>query len=321
MEFQLAPVSKGQRGGVDPTLTETDEKQLADAGFRCIRLVFSPNELNSTTNPDTVDAGRVSVLLRTIEDARQVGLSVIVAPRLHRKDFGTAASTLGRLAGLLGNTDVNTTFLELCSEPLNMDADAWQIVEGSWVSSIRQNMPRHTLIVRAGGKDGPNDLLAFPPLDDRNLVYAFQYFEPTSFTGQWLADSPLQEADKVTLPYPATVGDIVPLISNLSDSQKDWAMQYGRERWDSTKLSETMRPIGDWSRSQKVRVLCDGFGVSQKVTASNRAKYFQDLKGALNDAGIGWTLSEYVGARGVYSGAPGVRSADSGVLAALGLSG
>jgi hypothetical protein len=313
-------VGKG-RLRYDANMSDVDDQQLVTEGFKCVRYVISPSELMTGSPDGALDPKRVEAMLKVVETAERSGLAVILAPHFERQDLLTASATLGRLAAALGKTDVDSTFLEICADPIGMDSPGWQIVQESWMDSIRQNLPRHTIIVRAAGKDGPADLTQLPALNDRNVVYAFQFFDPESFTNQCLPGSPIQESDKVTLPYPSSAAVIVPVISGLADSQKDWAMRYAREQWNLDKLTDMIHPVGDWARSKKVRVICDAFGVSQKVAAADRAKYLQDVKSALVDAGIGWTLSEYVGDRGIYSGVPSLRVADSGILGALGLGG
>jgi hypothetical protein len=317
----VAPVTGSLKGKFDFSMGLTDDKQIGEAGFRAVRFVFEPADLYTPNSPEDFDPNRIAVLLKSIDEAHQSGLAVTVAPHLTRADLRNAASFLGRLAGALGKTDVDNTFLEVCSDPLGMDPAVWSLVQESWVASIRQNLPRHTLVVRAGGKDTAAELTQSTPLTDRNVVYAFQFFEPETFTNQWLPGSKLQESDNVTLPYPSNLTTIIPIVGKLDDIQKDWAVQYAREQWDALKLTDRIQPVGEWARSKRVRVICDSFGVSQKVNALDRAKYLQDLKSVFGDAGIAWTLSEYVGPRGIFSGAPGVRQADKGVISALGLSG
>ena len=319
--LQLAPFTGNIKGKIDPTMSDVDDKQLAAEGFRCIRYILSPVELTGGSAGDPFKPDRVQTLLNDIQTAQMSGLSVIVAPKLQVADLASASEFLGRLAGALAKTELESTFLEVCADPLGMEPIAWDAVQSSWISAIRQNMPRHTLIVRAAGKDGPADLTSMMPLQDRNLVYAFQFGEPAAFLTQCLPGSPIQEDDRVTLPYPATVANVVEMLAGLSDEQKDWAMKYAHEEWNAVKISDLIHPVGDWSRSKKVRVICDSFGVSQKVRLSDRQTYLQDVNKALTDAGLGWTLSEYVGPRGVFTGQPGLRVPDPGLLGSIGLNG
>lgn len=319
--LQLAPFTGNTKGKVDPTMSDVDDKQLAGEGFRCVRWVLSPAELTGGGVGDAFVPDRVKTLLDDIQTAQMSGLSVIVAPKFLVADLPQAASFLQRLAGALANSEVESTFVEVCAEPIGMDAAAWDAVQASWVAAIRQNMPRHTLIVRAAGKDEPADILKMTPLADKNLVYAFQFTEPQAFLSQCLPGSPIQEDDKVTLPYPATAGTVVPLIAGLSDSQKDWAMQYAQQDWNADKIGDLIHPVGDWGRSKKVRVICDSFGVSEKVALTDRQKYLTDVKAALTDAGLGWAVSEYVGPRGIFTGQPSLRVPDSGILSSIGLNG
>jgi hypothetical protein len=182
-------------------------------------------------------------------------------------------------------------------------------------------MPRHTLLIHPGGHDTPKDLTDSTPVSDKNVVYVFRFFDPVQFTTQWLPGSPIQEQDKVTLPYPATASSIVSSLANLSDEAKDWAMTYAKERWSSDLMTEKLRPIGDWASKRRVRVVCDAFGVSQKVAPEDRSRYFSDLRKSFEAIRVGWCVTQYVGPYGLFSGSPGNRHADSGVLPALGKSG
>jgi hypothetical protein len=319
VNLQLAPLTGKTRGKFDSTMEDADDQQLATEGFKCIRFVFSPDDLVNGMPDGTFDPHRVATMLSAITMAQKAGLSVILAPRIGVRDLGAGTTTLGRIAAAIAPTEVNSTFLEICADPPNMIGEAWKLVQDSWVAAIRQNLPRHTLIVRAGDQDGPADLMKAELCTDRNVVYAFQFLQPEAFINQCLPGSQLKEDDNVNLPYPANASAVVPLIAGHSDAQKDWAMHYAREEWNGGKVTDLLHPVGDWARSKKVRVICDGFGVSQKVAVGFRAQYLQDVKTALTDAGIGWTLSEYVGTKGIFTGTPGLRTADMGVLNALGL--
>jgi hypothetical protein len=95
---------------------------------------------------------------------------------------------------------------------------------------------------------------------------------------------------------------------------------YGDQRWDYAKLEALFRRCADWGRKHNVPVTCNEFGAYKLAPRDSRLRYIQDARKALEANGIGWTMWDYAGGFGAFSGPPGERSADREVLAALGLS-
>ena len=82
-----------------------------------------------------------------------------------------------------------------------------------------------------------------------------------------------------------------------------------------------MDAVAAWGKKNDVPLICNEFGVHRPVApADSRMRWIHDVRTALEDDGIGWTMWDYRGGFGVVwkeNGKPA--KVDDAVVEALGL--
>ncbi|CAN5595515.1 cellulase family glycosylhydrolase [soil metagenome] len=304
-------------------VTRADFDQLVRSGFRHVRLTLAPEALDGD--------GKTALLREKIEDAHDAGLAVIVDCHPEdgyknevKKDSGAWIAWWGNLAKELKGEDPNTTFFEPMNEPTFDDAAKWRETQRLAIDAIRKYAPRHTVIASGAKWSGLADLLTFEPYKDLdNVVYNFHFYDPFVFTHQgatwgWELSKFMKD-----VPYPSSpeaVRSVLPKIDN--EEARKVIDGYGNERWNAQKIEDNLRKAQEWGRRNKVYVTCNEFGSYKSFAPSeSRTAWIKDTRAALDKLGIGWTMWDYQGGFGAFSGNPGNRNGDSNVLSALGLGG
>ena len=198
---------------------------LKKAGFTVCRLPLDPDLLFDASDLSTPKPVIISVdhAVRLLLNA---GLAVILDP-IHgssetdewEKGLDHDPAFLGKvetywetLAGHFAAISADRIFFEVMNEPHlsareNVDPAWWQPVQRSLVAAIRRGAPSSTIIVtgeRWGGIDG---LLELKPLEDRNVVYSFHWYDPFTFTHQGATwTGPILEAQALGHPRPSSPG-------------------------------------------------------------------------------------------------------------------
>jgi hypothetical protein len=187
---------------------------------------------------------------------------------------------------------------------------------------VREAAPRHTIIATAHRWSAVEQLELLVPLDDRNVIYAFHFYEPHNFTHQgatWGADYwPYLHG----VPYPSSPASVAGLLPGIMDetARRNLAA-YGEERWDVARVGREVERAFLWARKNRVSVICNEFGVYRKFSPpAARARWLRDVRRALERRGIGWTMWDYAGGFGVaVKGEDGTARLDPVTLKALGL--
>ena len=93
-------------------------------------------------------------------------------------------------------------------------------------------------------------------------------------------------------------------------------------RWSKhrDRISGEMHFVGEWARAHHVPLTCNEFGVYRNFSSpGDRARWIEDVRGALEANGIGWAMWDYRGGFGVVTKANGTTTPDERILHALGL--
>lgn len=304
-------------------VSRPDFDQLARSGFRHVRLTLEPKALDGD--------GKTALLKRRIEDAHDAGLAVIVDCHPEdgykdevKKDPSAWVVWWGNLAAELKEEDPNYTFFEPMNEPTFEDGTKWRETQRMAIDAIRKSAPGHTVIASGAKWSGIADLLSFEPYKDLgNVVYNFRCYDPFVFTHQgatwgWELSKFMKD-----IPYPSSPEAVRSALPKIENEEARKAVSgYGDERWNAQKIEDRLRPVMDWGRKNRVYVTCNEFGAYKPFAPTNsRTAWIRDTRTVLEKLRIGWTMWDYQGGFGAFSGNPGNRSGDSNVLSALGLGG
>jgi aryl-phospho-beta-D-glucosidase BglC (GH1 family) len=225
------------------------------------------------------------------------------------------------LAAHYSTWDADRVFLEIMNEPEFSDRYRWLGVQMKLAAAIRQGAPAHTIIA-AGARWSNDDELVFQePLHDPNVIYNFHFYEPYLFTHQGATWSAYYWHWLRGLRYPSTPDSAERAAALVPDDvDRLQVIRYGREHWDGERIAVEMKQAGEWARRRGVPVVCNEFGVYREYADPvDRAVWLRDVRTALEQNGIGWTVWDYSGAFGVVSKKDGTAVADDAVVLALGL--
>ncbi len=308
-----------------------DFKRIADLGFTHVRLPLDPEVLITHEGPDHFDAERFAMLMAALKMASDSGLAVVLDAhptdqfKMGLKNSDTAVANFSRywaeLAKRLAKTDPEMVFLEVLNEPLLSDAPRWNRVQGELIKVIREQAPKHTLVVCPDKWSDVTFLEALPLYDDTNLIYNFHCYTPTTFTHQGATWGTQLWQFLHDVPYPSTPENVADVAATITDrGAKAALIDYGAKHWDAAKVGASANRGGDWARQHEVRVTCNEFGVLRKAPAEGRLAYLHDLVTALERNHIGWTMWDYAGGFGICTtDAGGGRVLDRAAVEALGL--
>ncbi len=310
---------------------------LARAGLDHVRVPVDPLQLGwqpQQAKP-TID---VTGLRAAVQGAVQAGLDVVVD--LHMLDAtkklietereleAHLVALWSHLATALADLPSEHVAFELYNEPqyYGLKALAWPALQRRLLAAVRAKAPRH-LVLLAGNQGGSFEGLADLPLaSDERVAYTVHFYAPFFFTHQgvpWLDPQHSAAGAYAATRYPAAMVALAP-PRRLHDHPRSEAelARYRSEDWNAQRIDDSLRGVGRWARRNQVRVVCNEFGVFRDAAdAHSRYRWLGDVRLALQQHGLGWTVWDFAHhfgiARSAGPGAP--RWLEPGALRALGL--
>jgi hypothetical protein len=159
------------------------------------------------------------------------------------------------------------------------------------------------------------------PLHDSNIIYNFHFYEPHIFTHQGATWSTNFQHYLSKLAYPSTPENVASAVAQAPDAVNQQAIvHYGLDRWNAGRVEAEIAVAGAWGKRWNVPLTCNEFGVYRAAaTAEDRAAWIHDVRTALEENGIGWTMWDYAGGFSVVTRENGVSTPDAVTLRALGM--
>ncbi|HEY4933068.1 MAG TPA: cellulase family glycosylhydrolase [Terriglobales bacterium] len=225
-----------------------------------------------------------------------------------------------QIASYYAKSNPDLVFFEILNEP-EVGIYRWAGIQQSLVSAIRRNAPSHTIIVTCGEYSNADDLARMPQVADDNYIVNFHYYNPHIFTHQGASWGEGYWASLRQVPFPGTSELVAAAIAKQTDDFARWKLtQYGLEHWDTQHVSGEIQFAADWAKRRNVPLTCNEFGVYRNYSKStDRLRWLEAVRTALEQNKIGWTMGECQGGFGVVSKTDGSTTEDDGVLRALGL--
>lgn len=298
-------------------------------GFDHVRVSIDPAIFDCRGSWQECD--RVKALDAVVAKATGENLAVIIdlhpgSDFKHRVSTDNSAAEKLRLlwrsiAQHFAWSDPNLVMFEIMNEPEDRDPYRWSGIEARVLEEIRRQAPQHTVIVTGMEYSDIGDLVLLPQLNDDNLIYNFHYYEPHLFTHQGASWGVPFWINLRNVPYPLTPETAGKAISEQDNSLAKWELTeaaYGH--WDRKRVDGEMRFAAEWAKAHRVPLTCNEFGVYRNFTdADARMRWLSDVRSALEENGIGWTMWDYRGGFGVVTKKDGNTIPDERVLHALGL--
>lgn len=227
----------------------------------------------------------------------------------------------GSIAAHFVAIDPDRIFFEILNEPELKDPYRWVGVQERTIEEIRRRAPRHTIIVSGAAYSDVGDLIVLPQLNDENLIFNFHYYEPHLFTHQGAGWGVPFWTDLRDVPYPLTPESVPKALAEQQDSLAQWELTeiaYGH--WNRDRIAGEMHFVAAWAKTHHVPLTCNEFGVYRVfANAGDRARWIEDVRRALEENGIGWTMWDFRGGFGVVTKQNGTTTPDETILHALGL--
>ena len=319
---------------IDSRFVQADFDFLKISGFTYVR--FPVDERILLTEPNTLNTVYLEKMDAFIQKiiAMKVGVLFDFHPTQGFKDKVHANPAYadniklfwGKLAKHLSKFDPNYLFFEVMNEPSAETAEQWNKVQETWVTTIRANAPKHTIVVDGNlriTKDDWNDVTAvmsIVPLKDKNIVYNLHYYQPFAFTHQGATWG--WEVAKYTegLLYPMNKTNCINIKNKYSSiAAVGWAMDdYIVQNWNKQTLSTKIKPVADWATSKNICVIVNEFGAYYTAQNNGKTQYLKDMREALEANGIGWCVWEYDKGFGIVTKTGSTISFNAGVKDALG---
>ncbi len=256
------------------------EKMFADiaaAGFKTVRIpiCFSAwMQLKQPYNWDNENGLKMADLF--VKWALANKLNVIID--LHHSEFdgsipeaGNAERIVnlwGRIADRYKKTDPERIFFELRNEPHDMAAEGWRWQAEQIIKVVREIAPQHTLIVGFHDWNGRQAMIDSKPLEDKNIIYTFHYYDPFLFTHQgatWAGVGGIEEIR--SLPFPATKEL---KIKTPEKARGQWTESLIRTYGNDSKAEKMFKDLSaakDWSVKNKVPIFAGEFGSFSKAAS------------------------------------------------------
>jgi endoglucanase len=313
--------------------TRRDVELIRRLGFDHVRFTVEPAPLFDEARPSELKREHLRRLDAALDMLLTGGLAVVVD--LHPSDefklklraddrFVSALANFWRaFAAHLARRDPERLFLEILNEPMVEDTYRWMGIQARLAAAVRDGAPRHTIVATGARWSSVEQLLLIEPLADRNVVYAFHFYEPHTFTHQgatWGSDFwPYLK----NLPYPSDPERVAPLLASIErESARAALKDYGEERWDAARVEREIARAAAWGRRHGVALTCNEFGVYRAYAPeAARLRWIADVRAALERQRIGWAMWDYAGGFGVAVRKDGRVEPDAGTAAALGLRG
>lgn len=311
--------------------TARDIELIKSLGFDHVRFTVEPAPLFEETRPSELKQDYLKHLDAALDMLLGSGLAVVFD--LHPSDefklrmrtddrfVASFAEFWRSLARHLSARDPERLLLEIVNEPMVEDPYRWMGIQTRLAAAIREGAPRHTIVATGPRWSSVEQLLLIEPLADRNVVYAFHFYEPHNFTHQgatWGADVwPYLKG----VPYPGSPDAVAPLVAAAErENVRAVLKDYGAQRWDAARVEREIAQAAEWARSRGVPLTCNEFGVYRAYTpASDRLRWLADVRASLERHGIGWAMWDYAGGFGVAVRRDGRAELDPETAAALGL--
>ena len=193
----------------------------------------------------------------------------------------------------------NFIYYELANEPSNISEEDWGVIQGEVIQAIRTIDTTHTIIVTPANWGNLYSLENLPEYEDKNLIYAFHFYDPFLFTHQGAASQGFEELKGMPFPYDASRIPAMP--SSFTGTWNE--IRYNDYSSDATveKIREMIAVAAAFKNERKVRVWCGEFGADDQYSNINdRAIWYETLRTALEENDIAWSMHGYTKYWGLF---------------------
>jgi len=311
--------------------TAEDIALMKSMGFDHVRLSVNPQPMMANHRPDEIPTEYFGYLDAAVKMILDQGMAVVIdlhpesdfKTRLAKDDsFVQEFSDFWRaLARHYSSWDAERVFFEILNEPEFTDRYRWYGVQAKLATAIREGASQHTIIAAGARWSNDDELVFLEPLRDPNVIYNFHFYDPHIFTHQGATWGSYFWHWVKGLHYPSSPESAAKVAAGVPDAADRLAViRYGQDHWDAARIDAEIAQVAEWARQRGLPVVCNEFGV-YRVYADphDREAWIHDVRTALEQHGMGWTMWDYSGSFGVVTKKDGRSIPDEITLGALGL--
>jgi endoglucanase len=315
-----------------------DMQMLAAAGFDHVRIPFDPVRLG--WRPEAPDPEMPLPQGAQIESAVAMalvaGLRVIVD---FHPDARTEEMVEGKpavrqafldlwrwLATRLARQPADRVAYQILNEPqyYGRGATAWNALQARAVKTLRSVAPNN-LILLSGIHGSDIDALERTAIvADRHACYVFHFYDPQLLThlgADWDPYPDRAQGMMRGLVYPAaemTMAKVELRPGARINVVSDAVRRYLNEGWNAERIAERIDIARSWAARNGVCLQATEFGALRGVLGTpSRLRWIADVRRALEDAGVGWTIWDYADLFGIATTAGAVERVNDATTVVL----
>lgn len=279
--------------------------QIRKEGFDFVRVPIYASTLLRNLDPKQEPAASLE---RVLDAARKNNLKVVVVLTdtydkraelmAGGKFFDTYTVLIEKFSATLGRRDPRWVGLMPLDEPTNCDMpmQTWQGQENRYIAAARKSAPKLTILLSGSCYADLWGLLRFSPLNDKNVIYTFQFLDPIPFTQQGNPTNDLWKWFK-NVPYPSTNAQmnaalnaiLQPIASeDLKKSVRQEFEFYGVSEFNRQSIAKNIGLVGSWAKLHKVKVMLSAFTVHESAPAQARLDWLRDVRQVAESQGLIW---------------------------------
>lgn len=293
------------------TITDKDLSHIKAAGMTHVRLPISSATLVKDWNkPESLDDNFLKEIMTAITMITKHGLAVVISPfdtvdQKVRQNLTVVQRFWHAFSITLQKTDPEMVFVQIANEPDVPNPKEWHRISNALVHTVRNNLPHHTILTATPLKfgDGPQDwgtpqaLLLSQPINDSNIVYALNFYDPFFFTHQGATWTEETAKSIHGLTYPGDPENVALVKKDLPHDHwiQGWLDNYGKTA-KKQSLEAQLKPLFDWVHKNKAALLFTEFGVHKPAPQDSRRRWMKDMRDIFEDNKAGWCAWDYAGA-------------------------
>ena len=281
-------------------LKEEDFQNLKKLGVDYVRLCLSPEAIYDNGKPNSKTLPYVDAALKILT-AHHLGVLLDLHDNGQMKldEIGHENSGFVRfweaVAQHYKNTYRSDVVFEILNEPIFLkNPGTWFELQAQTVKAIREIDPRRTILVTGTMWGGLDALLKLPLLPQKNLIYSFHCYDPFYFTHQGASWVGAQPGSFKNVPFPSSSEALDKVLKLNTPENQEALRSYGRDHFDAAYLKKRIALGASYGTLHKVPVLLGEFGAYPLYAPpESRARWFQAMRTAIDDAGIPYAIWGY----------------------------
>jgi endoglucanase len=296
--------------------TKTDFEDIKSLGCDHVRILVNFNTSENTAPDYNLSPIYYNCLDKAIIWAQEVGLKVVIAAQGFDIATGNweiisqqlADNWKDMAAHFAGQGDI--VLYELLASPgSTITSDLWGSAANVIVSAIREVDSKHTIIYGPVNYSVDN-LSTLTKIADDNVLYAFEFYDPITFTRQG-TDYAGITYNSVVIPFPYNAAKMPAMDDRDAGTEAETAFNNYPANGNVDYVKSRLDLASQFATANSVPVYCTSFGVQVgtqwsdlalqwDIPAADRAAWLETVRTYLEGHSTGWCLTSYRDNFGIF---------------------